>query len=101
MQLPSVTSFQNLCIKKEELQCLRSFNAGTSGCLKKCEGMNVVTYSVQELEPKWSKHFTKSRYLTDTRFLNDPKQTRFISKLSDKYNKFKRSYNFPAKFKSK
>ena len=63
--------------------------------------MNVVSYNIQEMEPKWTKDLKGPSIITNTRFLNNPKKTKMISKLSAQYNSFKKTYNFPTKYKSK
>ena len=85
----------------EELKCIGSINIEQAECSKNCQGMNVVSYSIQELEPKWTKGLVGPNTIMKMKFLNDRKKTKFISKLSDQYNNYKKSYNFPTKFKRK
>ena len=86
---------------QNELKCTRSQNVKQTGCFKSCQGMNVVSYNIQEMEPKWIKDLKGPSIITNTRFLNNPKKTKMISKLSAQYNSFKKTYNFPTKYKSK
>ena len=86
---------------EEELKCTRTRRQEKHECLTNCQGMNIVSYNVQELEPKWTKNLKRPSSILKTKFLNNPKQTKFILKLSDEYNKFKKSYNFPTKYNSK
>ena len=75
---------------------MRNFRVEETGCSKKCEGLNVVTYFVQDLEPIWSKYVKG----TKTRYLNDPAKSKLISKLSDQYIKYKKTFDVPAKLRS-
>ena len=63
------------------MNCVRTQSFDLSGCSKSCEGMNVLSYDVQELR--------------------DLEKMRIITKLSDQYNNHKLAFDFPTKFKSK
>ena len=78
---------------EEELNCVRKLNIDTSRCSKKCEGLNIVSYDVHELEPEWIIFHKRAR-------TRSYKKTRLISTLSDQYNKFKGSNEFPSNYRS-
>ena len=60
----------------EQLNCVKKVKVGNANCFKKCEGMDIISYL--EYEPN-----------ADTK--------KFIVKLSEEYNHYKREYNFPTK----
>ena len=78
---------------EEELNCVRTLNIDTSICSKECEGLNIVSYDVHELEPEWIIFHKRAR-------TRSYKKTKLISTLSDQYNTFKGSFKFPSKYKS-
>ena len=61
---------------KEEHECAKSFTIDPDGCLKKCEGMTVVSYDDNKFKPA------------------------SISQLSDQYSNYKGEFGLPPKYKS-
>ena len=53
-----------------------------------------------EIDSKMARSISKLyESLYQTAFDKNPSLTRYISKFSDKYNKYKETYNFPTKYK--
>ena len=50
--------------------------------------MDVISYDKEEIDSDFIRKFKKN-----------PQLTRYISKLSDQYNKYKGKYVFPTKYK--
>ena len=62
--------------------------------------MDVISYDQFEIDSKMSRSISKLYEILDkTAFDKNPSLTRYISKLSDRYNKYKETYNFPTKYK--
>ena len=53
--------------------------------------MDVISYDKEETDSEFIRKFKKNPQLT--------KLTKYISKLSDQYNKYKGKYVFPLKYK--
>ena len=65
-------------------------------CLAKCEGIDIISFNDKEVDSR------RERKLSElSGFDKNPKLSRTIKKLTDQYNKYKGSFNFPTKFKSK
>ena len=60
-----------------------------SNCQYKCEGIDIISYTEFEVNPKWDSFYPEVHSLNKN-----------ILKLSDQYNRFKEAYDFPSKFKS-
>ena len=62
--------------------------------------MDVISYDQFVIDSKIARSISKlyERFY-DSAFDKNPSLTRYISKLSDKYNKYKETYNFPTKYK--
>ena len=62
--------------------------------------MDVISYDQFEIDSKMARSISKLYEILDqTAFDKNPSLTRYISKLSDRYNKYKETYNFPTKYK--
>ena len=57
--------------------------------------MDIISYNEFEIDSKLQTWRHKRGFDENLTL------TRYISKLSDQYNKYKASYNFPTKYKSK
>ena len=57
--------------------------------------MDIISYNKEEIDSKLQTWQLKQG------FDKNPTLTRYISKLSDQYNKYKLSYKFPTKYKGK
>ena len=74
-----------------------------SNCLPKCDGIDVISYNeiTPEDNTKLVQEFSKvSEIILQSNFENDPEINLFISKLSDQYNEYKGSFQFPMELKS-
>ena len=74
-----------------------------SNCLPKCDGIDVISYNeiTPEDNTKLVQQFSKvSEIILQSNFENDPEINLFISKLSDQYNEYKGSFQFPMELKS-
>ena len=76
------------CITQEQLNCVKSMEVDYSECLKKCEGLDIISYNEYEIYSKLNRFVN---------FDGNPKLTRYISKLSSQYNNYKGFYNFPTR----
>ena len=54
--------------------------------------MDIISYNQFEIDSNLNKFLSRSG------FDKNPKMTRYISKLSDQYDRYKESYNFPTKY---
>ena len=63
--------------------------------------MDIISYNKEEIESKMAKMIsaTFKQLFKEFHFDKNPTLTEHISKLSDQYNKYKESYNFPTKYK--
>ena len=79
---------------------MKNINIDFSKCSDKCEGMDIITYDQIEIDSKMARAFSKL-YSKEfkSRFEKNPTLTRYISKLSDQYNKYKETYGFSTKYK--
>ena len=64
--------------------------------------MDIVSYDQFEIDSKIAKSISKLyKRFYDKGFENNPTLTRYISKLSRQYIKYKDTYNFPTIYKGK
>ena len=63
--------------------------------------MDVISYNQVEIDLKVSGKIFKGYKLVDQKihFDKNPTLTRYISKLSDEYIRYKETYSFPTKYK--
>ena len=63
--------------------------------------MDIISYDKEELENRFTKRFSKLlvQRFNEPGFEKNPALTRYISKLSEQYNRYKETYKFPTKFK--
>ena len=84
------------------MKCLNTLEVDFSKCNNKCEGLDIISYNQLELESKLTE--TLSNFLEAfrrPRFDKNPTLTKYISKLSHEYNKYKDTYDFPSKNKGR
>ena len=79
---------QDLCFTPDQLKCIQNSKVDFSKCSDKCEGMDVISYDKEEIDSEFIRKSKKNLQLT-----------KYISKLSDQYNKYKGKYVFPSKYK--
>ena len=65
--------------------------------------MDVISYNQIENDMKVSGKIFKGFELVhqEMHFDKNPSLTKYISKLSDQYDRYKESYNFPSKYKGR
>ena len=64
--------------------------------------MDIISYNQFEIDSKMARSMSKLyKRFYKTAFDKNPKLTRYISKLSDQYDRYKESYNFPTKYKGR
>ena len=71
--------------------------------MPKCDGIDVISYNevTPEDNTKLAKWVSKMSEVTlQSNFENDPQLNSIISKLSDQYNKYKGSFEWPSELKS-
>ena len=91
---------QDPCSTVDQLKCVQNIDYDFSKCSDKCEGMDVISYNENEIDSKMTRSMSKLyKRFYKTALDKNPTLTRYISKLSDKYNKYKETYNFPTKYK--
>ena len=83
---------EDLCITKEQLNCVNTVRVDYSECLKKCEGLDIISYNEFEVDSKLNRF---------VQFDSNPKLSKYISKLSTLYNRYKGTYKFPTKLKGR
>ena len=92
---------------KDQLQCVEYLSADYSKCLPKCEGMEIISYNEHEIDSYLSRYLLG---LSNTvigsqklyrKYDSNSKLTKLMSKLSNQYQKYKKAYNFPEKYKGK
>ena len=93
-------NLQDLCSTEDQLDCVQNIKVDFSACSDKCEGMDVISYNENEIDSKMARSVSNLyKKFYKKAFNKNPTLTRYISKLSDKYNKYKETYNFPTKYK--
>ena len=81
---------------------MQNLEVDFSKCSDKCEGMDVISYDQVETDTKIDKKLSMVlELLGKSGFDKNPKLTRYISKLSDQYDRYKETYNFPTKYKGR
>ena len=91
---------QDLCLTPDQLKCAQNLEVDLSKCSDKCEGMDVISYNQFETDTKIDRKLSMLLELhKQSGFDKNPKLTRYISKLSDQYDRYKETYNFPTKYK--
>ena len=64
--------------------------------------MDIISYNQFEIDSKMARSMSKLyKRFYKTAFDKNPKLTRYISKLSDQYDRYKETYNFPTKYKGR
>ena len=69
------------------MKCVKTIDVDSFQCASKCEGMDIISYNEYAVN-----------------YQIKPKLTRYITQLSNYYNKYKESYNitkFPSSLKCK
>ena len=84
------------------MNCREALRADFSKCFKKCEGMDIISYNKEEIDSKMTGILSKvHKLLFISGFDKDPTFTKYVSRLSNQYDKYKETYDFPSKFEGK
>ena len=80
----------------DQLKCMKTLNVDFSQCYNRCEGMEIISYNQLEVDSMMAKTLSKlNQYLFNSK---KPTLTKHILKLSNQYNRYKETYDFPSKY---
>ena len=86
--------FKEICISEKQLNCVRHLRIESLSCLSKCEGVDIIGYTENDVDSDWNKIVLK-----EWGYDSNLKTTRDLAILSEQYNKFKQVYEFPMTYK--
>ena len=61
--------------------------------------MDIISYSQFEIDSKIRINWNIFNNVFKYEYDKNPRLTRYLSKLSDQYNRYKETYKFPTKYK--